>query len=275
MSTIAKFSSTGSGIENRVRMAIVGVARGRPFSGKGLYASLTKTVREQAARVKSKQTVKLKFDLSDLVDTMIFEEIFIDHIYPMEQVPFEPEVVIDAGACRGLFTLLSNAWFPNAFHYCIEPVPGNLHRLRENLELNSINATVLEGVVAAGEGTVHFSGNGFGGAITPDSSGVSTVQVIDIKKLLYANESKPLILKMDIEGAEAEVLPQIVPLLPPKCVVFLETHHSREVTDEYMKPLAEAGFALELIRTRPIPEDGGEYIEWILIRDPAGVERDV
>jgi hypothetical protein len=71
---------------------------------------------------------------------------------------------------------------------------------------------------------------------------------------------------MDVEGAEAELLPALLPLLPQKTVIYLETHYPDSVCDSMLAPYGAAGFAIHRVRSRPAPGGSFSYIEWLIKR---------
>lgn len=247
---------------------LAGLARLRPFAGTSPYARLGRLMGPRVApRIRAAGGHRLEFDLRDATDLTIFEEIFLDGIYPLERVPFTPDAVVDCGGCAGLFTVLAHSRYPDARFHVFEPNPSNLTRLNRNLSLNVIAATVHAAAVADRAGRARFSGEGFGGHLDA-AGGASTfeVEVVALAGFLRDLPTRRLLLKIDIEGAEADLLPRLGEVLPPATVLFLETHHPDEVWRAYLQPLLAAGFRQEEIRRRHDPVSGTDYVEHILLR---------
>ena len=65
-------------------------------------------------------------------DIAIFEQVFLQGDYDIE-FSFTPDVIIDAGANVGLFSIVMKSKFPAAKIICIEPDKDNCGLLRKNL----------------------------------------------------------------------------------------------------------------------------------------------
>lgn len=268
------FAATGQGALDRLRLARAGLARGRPFDGPSLYARIGRLPRAIITpRLRATDGGRIMLDLRDLPDLMIFEEIFVDGIYPMDTAPFAPEAIFDCGACRGHFALLAHSLHPSARLELFEPEPHNQERIRSNLALNRIHATVHPAAVGAASGFARFTGSGFGGRIlAPDETQdeartpATQVAVVDLPALLRANPPSSLWLKIDIEGAEETLLPALVGVLPERTVIWLETHHAEARVAAFLDPLLQSGFTRRIIRRRAGPSADIEYVEQVLLR---------
>lgn len=274
-STIRSFAATGQSWRDRCALAVAGFARHRPFGDDSFYARVGRTLfRSVTPKIAPAAGLRLRLDLTDLVDPILYEEIFVDGVYPLERVPFVPDLVIDCGACHGMFTLLARARFPASRLIAFEPEPANFARLQTNLSLNAHGIEAVQAAVGAQDGRLHFCGDGFGGHLlaSGDDSGIE-VEVRSLPGMLRSLQSQRLVLKIDIEGAERELLPALAGSLPLQTVIFLETHHNESACAVYLQPCLDAGFHHEIIRRRvPGPGDAGDYVEHLLIRhEPAAI----
>lgn len=262
------FYDQGTGLCDKMKLAFAGLARGRPFGMDSLYGrSMRRIASAVTARVVNAGDLFVQLDLTDLVDTMVFEELVIEGIYPLNDVPFSPDFIVDAGSCRGLFSIMAHARFPESAIVAIEPVPENARRIRLHFEENEIGAKVIEAVISVDQLPVVFTGRGFGGYIGGEiEEGGFEVMPVNLLDILSQNHPERLLLKMDIEGAEREVLPAIAEHLPRQTVIFLETHHGESECDVYLSDLRRFGFKENLIRRRPSEEIGAEYVERVFIR---------
>jgi FkbM family methyltransferase len=271
---IRAFAARGLAAGDRLSLARAGLARGRPFDGASLYARIGRLPRPVIApRLRATRGGRVMLDLRDLPDLMIFEEIFVDGIYPMDAASFTPDAIFDCGACRGHFALLAHSLHPAARLELFEPEPQNQERIRANLALNRIRATVHPAAVGVSSGHARFSGSGFGGHIlasgepedkprTPSTQ----VAVVDLPALLRSAPPSSLWLKIDIEGAEESLLPALVPVLPERTVIWLETHHDEARVAAFLEPLLQSGFTRRIIRRRAGPSAEIEYVEQVLLR---------
>ena len=66
-----------------------------------------------------------------------FKEIFIDECYYFENLPDRP-MIVDCGANIGMATCFFKRLRPNAYVWAIEPSPGTVELLKENLRSNRI-----------------------------------------------------------------------------------------------------------------------------------------
>ncbi len=267
--SLRDFSQTGYGWRDRLALARAGVARRRPFSDDSLYARIGRVFGHTlSARLKPTRGGRIHLDLRDLTDLMIFEEIFIEGIYPFEGARFTPDTILDCGACAGHFSLLAASRQPRVNLHLFEPDTENLVRLRRNIALNSLNATIHPCAVGVHSGKAFFQGHGFGGHIAAVSeTGGVEVAVISLPDFITRIAPKRLWLKIDVEGSEQTLLPAIAPLLPRQTVIWLETHHAEPTWRTYISPLLQNGFQHTIIRQRTDEVLRIDYVEHLLVRD--------
>jgi FkbM family methyltransferase len=142
--------------------------------------------------------------------------------------------VIDIGAHIGYYTLLfAKCVGPGGHVFSFEPVPGNFALLRKNVQLNNLAQvqTSNQAVYSrAGEITISVpddqpnSGNG---SVCLDK-GVRQFSVNAVSLDAFCEEFliRPDVLKMDVEGAEYEVLvgaQRVIAQFRPK--LLIELHH--------------------------------------------------
>src|SRR5215831_15418839 len=140
-------------------------------------------------------------------DIFVLHEVFGSSCYdPPAGLP-APRTILDLGANVGLTTLYFASKAPDARFICVEPVPSNAELLRRNVRVLP-QAVIVEAAVAKTSGTVAFDDTRptWGGGIT--CGGRLLVESISMDELImrYAPEGVVDLLKMDIEGAEADVL---------------------------------------------------------------------
>jgi hypothetical protein len=71
---------------------------------------------------------------------------------------------------------------------------------------------------------------------------------------------------MDVEGAEIDLLPAMLDILPRQTVFFLETHYADATCEKLLAPYRSAAFAVSEVRRRAAEGREFSYIEWILSR---------
>ncbi|MEA2551448.1 MAG: hypothetical protein QOE25_1217 [Actinomycetota bacterium] len=129
----------------------------------------------------------------------------------------ESEVVLDIGAYTGIFTLAAVAADPNLHAHAFEIVPAVAEALRMNVERNGVSERVTIHQVGVGEeGTSVILPVGHDGSALPDfystrltfSDGVE----VPVRSLDALTEAIPAearaVMKIDVEGTEAEILQQ-------------------------------------------------------------------
>lgn len=122
------------------------------------------------------------------------------------------DTVIDGGANLGYFTLLlSRLVGPSGHVIAIEPSPPNLAKLRHNLEINKIqNVEVVAKALwpKSGEALPFYltEYGGYDSLFSHDKvTGTVEVETITLRDVILQN-IVPALIKLDIEGAEVEVL---------------------------------------------------------------------
>ena len=139
-------------------------------------------------------------------------------------------VVYDVGANVGIYSLLASLRAgPSGKVYAFEPLERNLLYLRRHLTLNNVgNCVILETAVCNREGTVPFSVASWSSSMAHLSTvGEIWVPSTTLDGCIYGERRlrPPDILKIDVEGAEMEVLEgasKVLTEFHPK--IFLEIH---------------------------------------------------
>jgi FkbM family methyltransferase len=180
------------------------------------------------------------------------QRLFVEHVR-------RGDVIYDIGANVGVYTLLSSVLVGDAGHvYAFEPSPQNLDFLRAHVARNRLsNVTVIEQAVGAAVGTVKFTSNrGLMGRI--DDHGDITVPVTSIDAFVAAGHRPPTLMKIDVEGAEADALIGAERTLRThRPTLFLATHsflatHLHEVHGRCVRFLQEIGYRVEPVDGQPL-----------------------
>jgi FkbM family methyltransferase len=113
-------------------------------------------------------------------------------------------IVIDGGANMGFFTLATLRDHPGARVTAFEPDPAILAVLTENLANNGApRVKVVDAALGANDGTMGFTPDGRAGGALTGAGAVTTVRVERLSRHLDAEVD---FLKLNIEGAELDVL---------------------------------------------------------------------
>jgi FkbM family methyltransferase len=210
---------------------------------------------------------RLVFDLLDDNECVVAEELLFEPIYLVDS---PCELFVDAGAFRGISTVFLQDQAGASRVVAIEPGRKNHSELQRRLGVLLPIAAVHRAAAGASEGVAEFSGEGIGGRLKGDedeSAGAAEkVSVVKISHLADIRSAASVLLKMDIEGAETEVLPGLLADFPPRCTILLETHQTEEEAEGLIEILRREGFVAERLRSRPDWHSQNLFIDWKLER---------
>jgi FkbM family methyltransferase len=162
-------------------------------------------------------------------DLEVYKKIFIDEEYAL---PFDSPIlsIIDLGANTGMASLYFHRAFPNAQIVTIEPDPANFEILTRNLS-GLPNVKPIRAAVWTHDGEIQLFDPGIGAwglqvsENTTSSAPSVTVPAISLPSLLREFPSGHLdLLKIDIEGAEKEILENADSWMPSVKAVVIELH---------------------------------------------------
>jgi FkbM family methyltransferase len=158
-------------------------------------------------------------------------------------------VVYDVGANVGIYTVLAcRTVGSDGRVFAFEPVPTNLFYLNWHVRLNRfLNCEVVPKAVCSHDGTVSFEcGEGpCLGKIVED--GLLQVPGVTIDSFVAEGHPAPQVMKVDVEGAEYEVLLGAQKsLATSKPVLFLATHGT-EVHNRCCCLLNDLGYCLDFL----------------------------
>ncbi len=151
------------------------------------------------------------------------------------------KVFLDLGAHAGYYTLLYKSVNNESTVYSFEPVESNYDFLKKHIKMNNLkNIIRFKKAAADTEGILKFArGNSVGGKLS--LKGDMEVSAVKLSRLIKEKIIQfPDLIKMDIEGAEYQVLKDLEPFLKSqKPVIFLSTHGDdiREACLNLMKSL--------------------------------------
>lgn len=155
-----------------------------------------------------------------------------------ERPDFEPEIVVDAGANIGLFAIHAGRLFPASRIVCYEPDPDNFSLLERNLELNGIKAELHRAGVWSSKCTLYYHPrDAHTGFVDDQPPGVEIPC------------ETPIIpprcwLKIDVEGAEHEVLPALLTRGDRPEFISMEIHHHATRGAALLNLLRENGYTI-------------------------------
>lgn len=152
-----------------------------------------------------------------------YKEIFADESYKFSTDSINP-VIYDCGANIGISCLYFIQKYPTAIITAFEVDPNIVKILKENLDKNNIkNVEIVNKAVWINNDGVNISLEGSDGASIYSKTNQTKVPSIRLKDLIE-KESKIDMLKIDIEGAEFEVLNDCRNSLANVKNIFIEYH---------------------------------------------------
>ncbi len=258
---IAAFGHTGFKTQDKLKMLVVGYARGHNFGCSGAISRIGRILfPEIAVRPSLLDGLTLHLDPSDLSHLAVADEFFLQKVYDLSLVSFTPDLILDCGAHIGMFALLAASRFPKSKLIAFEPDPENCRWLRRQIEENHMAIEVVEAAVSTSEGEVSFeAGQGCGSSLSVGSSPSSRairVKAVDLAGYISKSSCEKLLLKLDVEGTEESLLPKIVNMLPQNTFLFFETHGGEASWDRLSGILEEHGFVTKVTRARDVYTDG-------------------
>jgi len=174
-----------------------------------------------------------------------------DEIFEKEIYKFEPKAkrpfIIDCGANIGLQIVYFKRRFPDVEILAFEPDPVIFQKLQENVRSigAEVNTICVKACLTSTAGEVKFYPDGAdGGTMSYKNSHVKAITVPAVRLDTYITKTVDF-LKMDIEGAEYEVLNSIAHKLHLVERIFVEYHSFSKQTqhlDDILTILKVAGF---------------------------------
>jgi FkbM family methyltransferase len=136
------------------------------------------------------------------------------------------DIVWDVGAHHGYVTLLAAAQVrPNGWVCAFEPGGRNLRILKRHVRWNRLgNVSVHDCALASYTGTARFGG-GDTSKMHALGSGDEEVSACTGEMLVRSAVVRaPTFVKIDVEGAEADVLAGALPIVPSRAVILMAIH---------------------------------------------------
>ena len=170
-------------------------------------------------------------------DRTVINQVFAQGQYDLRQLPCWEKidqryrrlisaghrpVIIDAGANIGAATVWFSAMFPEATILAIEPAASNVSLLRRN----ATSATIVEAALSSSRGRAAIINPldqpwEYRTEPTDDPAGVPRVTVRD---LIAQSSAVPFIIKIDIEGSEADLFAADTGWIGSTPIIIIELH---------------------------------------------------
>lgn len=200
---------------------------------------------------------------------------------PYRFARFAPvQLAVDAGAHVGFFSLALHRAFPEAEIVAFEPSQENVEVLRQNWSANSMAGQVVDKALWIEETVLEFQlGKSNSGRIQTSSSQsdeealasrldrVERIGATTLQAVLGERLGELDLLKLDIEGAEMDVLDVLLPDLTSRTTILCELHFDARNRSRFEDILARHGWNGEIFDDDHPPHSG-----WIIQKGPSAAE---
>ena len=172
-------------------------------------------------------------------DYLVFGEMVMGGYTLKDNISAHIFEIHDGGANIGLFSIYAHAKFPKADLTCYEPDEGNISQLRLNLKANQILAKVIPKALWSKSADLYFHPReSYSGFVSEEKSSYP----ISCLCPSILNNSW---LKLDIEGAEYEVLPSLFHVGYKPEIISIEIHDFRRRGGQLLELLSVNGYIWE------------------------------
>jgi FkbM family methyltransferase len=168
----------------------------------------------------------------------------------------EKDVFFDIGANIGLHSYFVQKKIPGVPIYAFEPLQGNIDYINEVIANNHFtDIHIVPSAVGNSNGTVYFDvqHNNSVGNITEQQTGIE-VPITTLDLYVEKNGIIPTILKIDVEGAEGDVLKGSEQLIAEHQPVFVIELHTPEQDLLVAKFLLDRGYEIYRLNEEIINE---------------------
>ena len=213
-----------------LRPAARWVAHAPKRARRALHLTLAKYRIDAAARNNTSVRI-LNYDVRINKGTTpyyLYEDIFVNRVYHFEARRPDP-LILDCGSNMGMSVLYFKHVYPRSRIIAFEPDPTIFDYLRENIERNGLKDVRAERVaLAATPGTLMLNSDGevashLSQYPTPGNLSITPFEVKAVRLSDYLTEPVDF-MKMNIEGAEWEVLADTEPKLRQIREMSIEYH---------------------------------------------------
>jgi FkbM family methyltransferase len=173
----------------------------------------------------------------------------------------EDDVVVDAGAHVGTFSIFAAVAAPNGRVIAVEPCHAHFLRLLSNVQVNRLsNVIPVNAALASWDGAATLwkapSGSGSNSLVRVGSETGEPVQVVSLHTLISRFNLETVgFLKLDIEGAEYDLFLEHTAWLRKVRRIALEAHSRFGNPHVIVNSLKDAGFCVTWVPVTRSPSD--------------------
>ncbi len=202
----------------------------------------------------------------------LFKEIFMTEQYFFSVTGTDSPRIIDCGANIGMSVIYFKYLFPECRIIAFEPNPDAFYLLEKNIANNNLkNIETKNYALSNKTDSIDFYSNGHKGSLIASTikerGGNNRITVKSEKLSAYINENTFDLIKMDIEGAEEEVIDELYLSNKIKYSIryIIEYHHridsKKTSLAMFLKKFEDSGFSFNISATF---KNAGDY-QFILI----------
>jgi FkbM family methyltransferase len=194
----------------------------------------------------------------------LFNDIFINQQYffaPDSPRPF----ILDCGSHIGMSILYAKTLYPDARVIGFEPAPDTFRLLSQNIRQNGLrDVTLVNKAVGNKVGTMKFYGDDSLTASLDENRNSGKVTEVEVVKLSRYIDRPVSFLKLDVEGAEGQVLEDLASEGKLQMIrnITIEYHHHIErdsdTLSKFLKILEDNNFGYLMDATAD-PRQNGSY----------------
>jgi len=174
-------------------------------------------------------------------DLSVIDEIFVDKMYrSVESTILNTKYpILDIGAHIGLFSIYTNILNPQVQIIALEPEPNNFALMIENFKLNHVKNVVTKCLAvipnecekSLSSTTLYLNQNSHNhSTIEQLNHSTITVPATTLENLIAKNKLKKIgLLKMDIEGAEFDIIKTLKPENIKTILNLVVEYHEDEI----------------------------------------------
>src|ERR1051325_8752663 len=205
----------------------------------------------------NRELVRASFRLSDLAsDVESLIEVGMGDAYRLNEINFDPELIVDGGGNIGLFAVSASKRWPSAETMIFEPLPENVTQIKENFRLNDVPGKIFPFCLGKNNGEAVFYRR------TANTGGLAAVNLLSyasqtktevrrLSEFLTLPADAKCLIKLDIEGAEVDVMDEFLKVPRPNTVIVGEFHFP-EQKQRFLDIVRGAGWKIDFWDEVPI-----------------------
>lgn len=185
---------------------------------------------------RNSKAVSVNMRLGNIADYLVAGE-FVAGSYGLPpEIKIKPTAIVDGGANIGIFSLQAARRFPGLPITCYEPDASNVTQLRRNLDENGIAAEIVPKALWSQTAELFFHpAESYAGFVSADPSPYPISCMLPVVP-------EGCWLKLDIEGAEYEVLPTLLAGGAKPAIISMEIHDFNHRGQSLISLLREHGY---------------------------------